>query len=427
MNRHHPFRLALRRPLAVLLLAAFTATAGAQPAPAAPAASAPAGPTVRVEVGKPLQEAQALLKAKDGKGALAQVALAEAVPALTSYEAYAIQRIKGVAALEAGDTAMASASLEASLASQHLPATDKLPLTDVIVRLAIQAKDYPRAITWLGRYKDLGGADAALRRALPQLLAETGDFAGSVREARAIVAADEAAGLGSPETLLRNLAFAQNKLGDNDGYVATLERLAQQHPKVDYWADLISRVERKPGFDGNRLRLDAYRLMRAVGLVLEPDELADMAARAQQVGLPAEAQALLDEGFGAGALGKGKEGPAHVKLREQATKAAAVDRAGLAESEKAALAGKDGNALVSLGFAMSGAGLHDKAVSLTEQGIAKGGLRRPDEALLHQGIVQWRAGRKDDAVKAFAAVKGGDGAADLARVWSLFVTSAKKP
>jgi hypothetical protein len=33
------------------------------------------------------------------------------------------------------------------------------------------------------------------------------------------------------------------------------------------------------------------------------------------------------------------------------------------------------------------------------------------------------AGRRDDAVKAFADVKGADGSAALARVWSLFVRS----
>ena len=187
------------------------------------------------------------------------------------------------------------------------------------------------------------------------------DRAGAERDGLALVQADEAAGRGSAETLLRNLAFSQNKVGDTVAYVATLERLAQQYPKTDYWAELISRAERKPGFNGDRLRLDVYRLLRATGNPLEADELADMAQRAQQAGLPAEAQALLDEGFAAGQLGKGKDAAAQQKLREQATRAAAQDRASMAEGEKSALAGKDGNALVNLGFALSVAGQPDKA------------------------------------------------------------------
>jgi len=62
-------------------------------------------------------------------------------------------------------------------------------------------------------------------------------------------------------------------------------------------------------------------------------------------------------------------------------------------------------------------------VPLMEQGLAKGNLRRADEARLRLGLALWQAGRKDDAVKALAEVKGGDGSAGLARVWSVFVRS----
>lgn len=418
-------------PSAVVLvlsgLAAADAAAQSTPAPAASAASAPAGPAVRAEMGKPLQAAQEALRAKDGKAALARVAEMEAMPALTPYELYAINRLRTVAAVDTGDHALAIASLEKVLGSEHLGANERLPMIDIMCRLALQTKDMPRAVTWLTRYKEANGADPQLRRALPQVLAETNDHAGSVREALLLVQADEAASQVTPEALLRNLAFSQNKVGDMAGYLSTLERLARLHPRQDYWNELISRTERKPGFDGNRLRLDVYRLLRAVGIALEPDELADMASRAHTAGLPAEASALLEEGFAAGAFAKSKDLPALQKLRDQAAKAAAQDKATLGDSERAALANKEGNAAVNLGFAMSGAGMHDKAVSLIEQGMAKGGLRRPDEAGLHQGVALWRAGRKDDAVKAFGTVKGSDGSADLARLWSIFVALPKKP
>lgn len=413
--------------LAVSSLAAANVAAQSAPAPAASAASAPAGPAVRAEMGKPLQAAQEALRAKDGKAALARVAEMEAMPALTSYEVYAINRLRTVAAIDTGDHALAVSALEKVLGSEHLGASERLPMIDVMCRLALQTKDMPRAVTWLTRYKESGGTDSQLRRALPQVLAETNDHAGSVREAQLLVQADEAAGQVTPEPLLRNLAFSQNKVGDTVGYLSTLERLARLHPRQDYWNELISRVERKPGFDGTRLRLDVYRLLRAVGVALEPEELADMANRAHTAGLPAEASELLEEGFAAGAFAKSKDLPTLQKLRDQAAKAAAQDKATLADSERAALANKEGNVAVNLGFAMSGAGMHDKAVSLIEQGIAKGGLRRPDEAFMRQGVALWRAGRKDDAVKAFAAVKGADGSADLARLWSIFVTLPKKP
>ncbi len=396
-------------------------------APAAPAASAPAGPSVRPELSKPLQETQELLRAKDGKGAMAKLAEAEAVPGTTPYEAYVISRFKAVAANEVGDLALALAQFEKALGSEFLPEADRLLLIGITGRMSVQAKDYPRAVTWLTRYKQAGGTDDLLRRLLPQVLAETGDHAASARESLLLVQADQAAGRVSLEAVLRNLAFSQNKIGDEPGYVLTIERLAQHYPQPSYWADLISRVERKPGFDSNRLRLDVYRLMRATGSVLQADELADMAQQAQSAGLPAEAQALLDEGYAAGLLGKGKDAPAQQNLRAQATRAAAQDRATLADQEKSALANKDGNAAVNLGFALSGAGLHEPAVALMEQGLAKGGLRRPDEGQLHLAVAQWRAGKLAPALRSFAEVKGSDGSAGLARLWALLLNSAKKP
>ncbi len=418
----------LRQPLLGVFMAMASVSALAQAAPpaAASAASAPAGPTVRAEVGKPLREAQDLINARNGKDALPKIIEAEAVPNLTSFEAYAIARTKAIAAVGAGEPLLAITALDQTLASDHVPVADRVPLIDVMVRLSLQVKDYARAALWLVRYKDAGGADPALRQQLPQVLVETNDFAGVVRESQILLKADQAAGRASPESLLRNLAFSQNKLGDGAGYLATLELLATLHPKLDYWSELISRAERKPGFDSNRLRLDVYRLSRAVGVVLDASELADMAQLAQLAGLPAEAQALADEGFTSGLLGKGRDAALHQKLREQATKAAVQDRASWAEAEKSALAGKDGNGLVNLGFALSGAGQHDKALSLIEQGLAKGGLRRPDEVALHLALVQWRAGKLAEAARSFAAVKGSDGSTELARVWGLFLASGKK-
>ena len=57
---------------------------------------------------------------------------------------------------------------------------------------------------------------------------------------------------------------------------------------------------------------------------------------------------------------------------------------------------------------------------MMEQGIAKGGLPRPDEAKLHLGIAYLSAGRKADAVRVFRDVGGADGTADLARLWLIY-------
>jgi hypothetical protein len=70
---------------------------------------------------------------------------------------------------------------------------------------------------------------------------------------------------------------------------------------------------------------------------------------------------------------------------------------------------------------MVAAGQFEKGIALMEQGIRKGGVRRPDDANLHLAIAYFAAGQKAKAILAFKAVQGADGAADLARLWLIHV------
>lgn len=409
--------------LALLLALAGPAALAQTGTAAAPAAAAASAPTLRAEVAKPLQAAQEAIKSGDYAAALARVAEAEALPGLSPYEAFIALRLKAPASYGRGDVAGALAQFEQVLASPLLPAADRPALTETTVKLALQQKDYARSARWLQRYTAEGGTNPELLRVYPQVLSMLDDHAGVVALLAPVLAADAAAGRATPEATLRLLAASQAALKDMAAYTLTLEKLASTTGKSDYWHELIARTARRDGFDHERLRLDLYRLRRAVGLPLDAGELGDMAYRAHQAGLPAEAQALLDEGFGAGLLGKDANAEADRKLRESATKAAAQDRAGAAEGEAAALKARDGNAAHGLGLALSAAGQHERALALLAAGQAKGGLRRPDDARLQLGVAQWRAGRIDAAKQSFAQVRGGDGTADLARLWTLFLDS----
>ena len=415
--------IATRRPAATLaaLLTTLTlglgAPAGTWAQPAA-AASAPAA-GARAELAKPVQAAQQAIAAKNYPEALARLAEAEAMPNLSPYESYLVLRTKAPALFGAGELAKALDTFEQVLPLPDMPEADRQPLRENMVRIAVQLKDYPRALKLLGAYLGAGGSNAELRALQPQLMAITGDDAGAVRVYTATLAADDAAGRTPTEPLLRRLAASQDKVGDKAGYLQSVERLAGLTGKPDYWQMLAALLVRQPGFAEDRLLLDVYRLRRATGLSLQGGELADMAYRAQQAGLPAEAKALLDEGFAAKLLGEGAEAANDRKLRDQVNKAAAQDQASWNDSEAGARQGKDGNALVNLGMALSGAGQHERALALMNAGVAKGGLRRPDEVMLHLGLAQWRAGQTEAALKTLAAVGGSDGTASLARLWTL--------
>ena len=410
--------------LAPLFLAAALASGQACAQAAAPAAAAAASaPTLRPETAKPLAAAQEALRANQHAQALARIAEAEAVPGLTPYEQYIVLRLKGPALFASGDQAGALAVFEKVVVSPLTPAAEKASLTETTIKLALQLKKYDSAQVLMKAYLADRGPSAEIASLYPQVLSVQGDHAGVIAYLLPLVAADEAAKRATPEATLRLLASSQGTVKDTAGYLATLTRLAATTGKLDYWDELINRTVRKDGFADERLRLDVYRLRQAVGIQLEADEVGDMAYRANQAGLPAEAQALLDDGFKSGLLGKGSNAAADQKLRESATKAAAQDRATLADSEAAALKAPTGTALYGLGLALSATGAHERGLALITQGIAKGGLRRPDDAQLHLGVVALRAGKTDQAKAAFAAVKGTDGAADLARLYALHIDS----
>ena len=415
---------ALRPLLLSLLLLASAGSAAAQTAvaPAAAAASVPT-PTLRAEVAKPLQAVQDAIKAANYPEAAARLAEAEAMPGLTPYEAYLVQRLKAPVLFGQDKPAGALATFETVLASPLLPAAERAAILETTIKLALQLKDYPRASRWMKSYAADGGGNAEIRRLYPQVLSVTGDHAGVVRELAPQVAADDAAKRVTPEASLRLLAGSQNALKDSAGYLVSLEKLAASTGKPEYWGELIARSTGRDGFAGERLRIDIYRLMQTVGVKLGPGQTGDWAFRANQAGLPAEAQKLLDDGFSAGLLGKDDNAEADRKLREAATKSARQEAATLADNEAAALKAKDGNAAFGLGLSAAGTGAHERALGLMNQGVAKGGLRRPDDALLQLGLVAWRAGKVDEAKRHFAAVKGADGAADLARLWTVYLTS----
>ena len=382
--------------------------------------AAPAGAedTLRPEVGKPLQAAQELMKAQKYKEALAKVKEADAISGKTPYESFIIERMRGAAAAGAGETDTAVKALEATITSGRLPAAEQLKLMEAVAATAYRAKDYAKAQSWAQRYIREGGSSPQMRTLLAQTQYLAADYAGAAKELSAEIAASEAAGNAPAEDRLQLLANCYLKLNDKAGYVAMLEKLVTYHPKKEYWADLLSRIQRKPGFSP-RLSLDVYRLMLATGNLKDKSDFMEMAQLALQAGLPAEAKRVVDEGYAKGALGAGEEADRHKRLRDMANKQAADDQKGLADAEKQANASKDGNALVALGYAYVGGHQFDKGITLLEQGIAKGNLKRPDDAKLHLGLAYLQSGNKAKAQHMLHSVQGTDGTADIARLWLL--------
>jgi len=211
------------------------------------------------------------------------------------------------------------------------------------------------------------------------------------------------------ESQLQILANSAIKQNDPKQVVAALEKLVAAYPKPDYWATLIRRVAAQPGFSSS-LAIDVGRLRLAVGVLTNPDDVMDLAQQALQAGLPAEAKLILEKVSGGDA-----ERFRH--LRDMAERQTAEDMKTLPASVKEAEAQKTGQGLVVTGLESVFLGQTEQGLAAMERGIAKGGLKSPDEARLHLGEAYAFAGLAVKAAEAFRKIEGAGIAADLARLW----------
>lgn len=370
------------------------------------------GESVRPEVGKPLQAAQELMKSHRYKEATAKIGEAENTGNKTAYESFLIQQMRGSAAMAAGETETAIRSFEAVIASGRLPPPQQLKIIQAVADMNYRAKDYAKAATWAARYMKEGGTDPQMRTVLIQAHYLNNDCASVSKILQGASQGEGQSGRrpGEDELLIMSSCYVKQK--DNAGDLAALEKLVAYYPKKEYWASLVSRIQRKPGFS-DRLSLDVFRLKLASGNLVSTADYMEMAQLALQAGVPAEAQKIVEQGFAGGALGTGADAERHKRLRDLALKTADPPANGEAE----ATAAKDGTALVNDGFNQAAKGQTDKGIALMEKGIHIGGLRRPEDAKLHLGIALLQGGHKAKAIQIFKGVQGADGTADLARLW----------
>jgi tetratricopeptide (TPR) repeat protein len=369
-----------------------------------------AAESVRAEIGKPLQEAQKLAGAGKNKEALAKLKETDGVGGKTANETYLIERTRASAAASAGDYETAAKAFESVINSGKLSSAEQPKFTQALAGIYYRIKDYPKAITWIQRALKDNPNDGQMY----ELLIQTYYISGKYQEA----AKELSSAKNLSEAQLGMLANIQLKQNDKTGYVQTLEKMAAAYPKSQTWADLLQRVQAKPGFSSG-LSLDVLRLRLALGLLTKPGEYLEMAQLSLQAGNPAEAIKIIDQGYKKGALGTGSDAPRHQRLKDLATKTQAEFDAKFAANEAEANKAKDADALSNLGYALVSQGKADKGLPLMEQAVKLGTGKNPEALQLHLGIAQSIAGKKPAAQSTLKSVKGTDGTADLARYWSM--------
>jgi hypothetical protein len=389
-----------------LALAALSFTAAT---PLLGMSSAYAAEAVRPEVGKPLLEAQSLIKAGRNKEALSKLREAEAAAGRNANEQYLIDRVRASAAMGAGEYELAAKTFESLIASGKLSSKEKESFSDGLIGIYMRAKDYNKANAAILRQLR-EHYDPKLQAYLLQNYYNQGNTSAVLDAVRN----EERAGHVPSEDMYGMVANLQNKSGDKAGYVLTIEKLAMHYPKARYWEDLLNRVQGKPNFS-SRLAVDVYRLKLMNNLMKKPSEFMEMAQLVLQAKAPAEAQKVVAAGYKAGALGVGAEAARHQRLKDLADKDAAAQVKGAAAQEAEFLKQKDYDGLAAVGYGLVQAGQGAKGIALMETALKSGELKYPEQTQLHLGEAYAAAGQKAKAISALKAVGGKDGSADLAR------------
>jgi hypothetical protein len=382
------------------------------------------GPSVRPEVYKQIDPAavKASMDAKNYADVQARIAAAEAIPNLTPYEQYAVNRMKLSLAVTTNNDATAIPALTSVLDSGFLSPEEKDGFLIALGNMYYNGKNWQKATEVFRRYQKESATPEKARSALIRSEYLAGDYASAKNDLMPVFAEADKAGKAPSEEDIKLLASAANKVKDDPTYLMALEKMVTYYPTDDYWTDVISRgILRKPGFDGKSNDINVYRLANSAVQKMSADEYTGFGELLLTDGFPTEAKKVLDTGFANGVLGTGSGAAKQRQLRDKATKGAADDAKNIASGEASATKSKSGAGLVNLGWAYVTMEQFDKGIGYIQQGIAKGGLKQPDEAKLRLAIAQFRAGHKDEAIKTFQDVKAGGGLSDIAKYWIILV------
>jgi hypothetical protein len=398
----------------VFVIAPITAQTPPAEAPKAPAE------TLRPEIAKPLKAAQDAINAKQFREALVKLAEAELISGKTPYESYVLERMRGPAAAALGEHALAGRAFLVAFESGRLTKAERTQFAEAISSAFYLQKDFKQSAIWGRRALQEGGASPRTRLLMIQALILSDDFAPAAKELSTLIAENDAAGVAPTQEVLRLLGSTAQRLKDETLYLNTLERLVILYATNDYWMDFIARIARQPNFT-DRYLADVFRLKLVLGQPLTASQYLFVAQSAKQAGFPIEASRIVEAGYKSGVLGSS---PEHKTLRDAVAKDAADDLKNMARTSVDAEKLKEGPALFNSGLNYVYAGEPDKGLPMMEQGILRPGIRRPEDARLRLGIAYALAGNRAKALEALAAVNGGEGATDAARLW---VAYAKQP
>jgi tetratricopeptide (TPR) repeat protein len=382
------------------------------------AMAAPKQQKVSEKVGRPLQEAQQALQAKDYTKALQKLDEAKAVDKRTPYENYVISQFETNAYVGLKQYDKAAKAIQATIDSGIASPEEVTTLRKNLIQIYFSLKNYNSTIQTAQQYLTQVPGDTDMQVIVAQSQYLLGQCAQAGATVKKLVDGARAAGKAVPEEWLQIVLSCAHKANDKTAMRDALEQLVRIAPNnKDYWRDLINMFRDSARTDA--MNLESFRLMRQVGAFNSADDYVELAQVAVLLGVPGEAQAVLKQGYDKKILGQGQDQGRHDRLKKTVDDAVAQDKTETVGLEKEAASATTGDKDIAVADSYASYGQYDKALASYQSGLKKGGLKNTAAAQLHYAQALLAAGKKAEAAAAFKAVKGDAAYEKLANYWQL--------
>jgi tetratricopeptide (TPR) repeat protein len=224
----------------------------------------------------------------------------------------------------------------------------------------------------------------------------------------------------TPKEIL--LLLLQNLYLQTDNYpkmIEILRELVVLYPKAEHWRSLAAAYSEQEHYE---------KQMAILEMLYETGNLDNGRSQMNLANLylmheaPHKAAVLIDRGMKEGKI---EEEVRNLQLLAQSWQQSQETKSSLAPLIKAVKIAKDGNLHVRLAQSYIGMDMYKEAANIIAEGIKKGGIDRPDQAYLMQGMANFELLKFDAAKAAFTSASKDKRSKKAADDWIKYVESEK--
>jgi tetratricopeptide (TPR) repeat protein len=417
MNNNFLSLSTARRALWTFACAALAASA-LLTVPAARAADEPKKQEISRVIAKEMTAAQKALQAQQWAEALKNLEVAETKSPLTTYDKKIIYQFEAIAYVRLNRLKDAQAAFEKEIGTGATTPDENQAALKALFSIAASSQQYQKTIEYGKQLVDSGTATPEQISIIAQSYYLLKDCKNSVAWADKAIAAERKAGSVPKENDFLFKLQCASDTGDQQAMVPVLQDLIRLNGKTQYWNDLL-RIELQGERDDHNT-LMIFRLMYVTKSMTDDSNLIEMVQLLADAGLPGEAYGILNNAITTGTV-KAEHKERSQRLLNSLKTRSDNDQKTLPQQEADANKSATGDLLVKLGEVYYGFGDYQKAADAINQGLQKGGVKKPDEAYVYLALTDVQLKDTAGAKKAIAGLKTVPNVSPrVARIWELY-------